>query len=121
MLAEDVVGTFAVEGPKLEITGGAAFVMGTGIPVDIGTTRFGEVPTGGTTAGVETLLKTGATGVFEGCALGAGAGAGTIGGFAALPGLEQLGAWFAVTVIHTVIVVVCVCGVIVTVTVAVCG
>ena len=118
-MAEEIAGTSTVEGPKLGTTGGAAFVTGNGIPVDIGITRFGEVAIGGTTAGVEPLSKIGAIGVFEGCATGAGAG--TIGGLTALLGLGQLGAWPTVTVIHTVIVVVCVCGVTVTVTVVVCG
>lgn len=101
------------------MTGNVAFAIGTAPPVDRGTTRFGVVTNGGTVGGVEALSEAGAIGVFESCAFGAGTGA--IWGFDALLGLGQLGTWFAVTVIHTVTVVNCVCGVTVTVTVSVCA
>lgn len=103
------------------MTGDVAFAIGTASPVDKETTKLGVVTTGGAMTGVEALLETGATGAIEGCAFWAGTG--VIWGFAALLGLGQgqLGAWFAVTVIHTVTVVVCVCGVTVTVNVSVCA
>ncbi len=101
------------------MTGDVAFMIGAAAPVDMGTTMFGGVTIGGIMAGVEALFKTDAIGVIEGCSFGTGTGA--IGGFAMLVGPGQLGAWFAVTVIHNVTVVVCVCGVTVIVTVSVCA
>ena len=61
-------------GPKLEVTGDLAFAIGTTLPVDGGITRFGVVTTGGIMTGVEMLSETDASGVFEGCAIGAGTG-----------------------------------------------
>ena len=109
------------------MAGNVVFAIGSVSIVDEGTTRSGVVTIagtsgvtfGGTSAGVEALLKSGATGTFEGCTFGAGTGATC--GFSVLPELGQLGFWFALTVIHTVTVVVCVCGVTVTVTISVCA
>lgn len=62
-------------GPTLGTKGDVALATGTVSTGDKGTTRFGVVTIGGTTGGVEVLLKTSAAGVFEGCAIGGGTGA----------------------------------------------
>ena len=88
------------------MTGDVVFTTGTPPPVDRGTTRVGVVTIGGTTGGAGILPETGVFGRNEGWTFGAATG--VIWEFSPVPGLGQLGAWFAVTVIHMVTVVVCV-------------
>ena len=68
-------GSVVISRPNLGVTGNVAAAIGTVPIVDNGSTRFGVVTVGGTTGGVEVLLKSGAIGVCEGCTFGAGTGA----------------------------------------------
>ena len=52
-----------------------AFAIGTVSTVDGGITKFCVFIIGGTIEGVEALLESGASGVFEGCTFEAGTGA----------------------------------------------
>ena len=70
-----VAGSVIIARPNLGMTGNVAAAIGTVPIADNGSTRFGVVTVGGTTGGVEVVLKSGAIGVCEGCTFGAGTGA----------------------------------------------